>query len=204
MIISILTVSILFISAAAGFDISMATDTGKSNAEAAVLPGSGSGKIPNGKPTDDKTPGGLFPIEAFHKVVRQEREATLLEIDKDLEAVLEHLSEERMAILKEMENMREATLDYLTGERKEVVEKLITELSRITELMVAERKTTMLELEVAGNRIVEGAMQRSERLIDHFFIRLSQLLLVVAIILGIISLVVFRVLSSRNRKLKTS
>jgi hypothetical protein len=94
--------------------------------------------------------------------------------------------------------MRKATLTYLTGERKEVMEILIAELSRITDLLVAERQATMLELEVAGNRIVEGALQRSERLIDHFFIRLSQLMLAVALGLGIIAWIILHVLARRK------
>lgn len=192
---------LLFFSVTMGFGISIGADTGQPAAEAPVFSRPGAGKIPNGKPSEDeKTAGGLFPIDAFHEVIRQEREATLLEIDKDLEAVFKHLSEERLIILLEMENMRKATLDYLTGERKSAMEQLIAELSRITDLLVAERQTTMLELEVAGNRIVEGALQKSERLIDHFFIRLSQLLLVVALGLGIISLIIFRVHSRRKQQ----
>ena len=192
---------LLFFSVTTGFGIGIGADTGQPAAEAPVVTRSGAGKIPNGKPSEDeKTAGGLFPIDAFHKVIRQEREATLLEIDKDLEAVFKHLSEERLMILLEMENMRKATLDYLTGERKSAMEQLIAELSRITDLLVAERQTTMLELEVAGNRIVEGALQKSDRLIDHFFIRLSQLLLVVALGLGVISLVIFRVHSRRKQQ----
>lgn len=190
---------LLFFSVTTGFDKGIAATTGQSPAKAAAVSGSGAGKIPTGKPSEDeKTAGGLFPIDAFHEVIRQEREATLLEVDKDLEAVFKHLSEERLAILLEMESMRKATLDYLTGERKGVMEHLIAEVSQIKDLLVAERKTTMLELEVAGNRIVEGALQRSERLIDHFFIRLSQLLLVVALVLGIISWFIFRFISKRK------
>jgi hypothetical protein len=190
---------LLFVSAAAGFDTSIAAATGRPPAESSGLSGSSAGKTPNGEPPKDEKPSGsLFPIEGIHEIIRQEREATLLEIDKDLEAVFKHLSQERLAILLEMENMRKATLTYLTGERKEVMEILIAELSRITDLLVAERQATMLELEVAGNRIVEGALQRSERLIDHFFIRLSQLMLAVALGLGIIAWIILHVLARRK------
>jgi len=185
------TVSLIFI-AFEGLGANMAVATEKPSVVSA-------GKTPSGKPSENEQPsGGLFPIEAFHKVIREEREATLLALDKDIEAISKHLSEERMAILIEMENMRKTTLSYLTDERKEVMEQLIAESNRITDLLVAERQTTMLELEVTGNRIVEGALQRSEKLIDHFFIRLSQLLLVVALGLGIITWITLRLLAKRK------
>jgi hypothetical protein len=54
---------------------------------------------------------------------------------------------------------------------------------------------------VAGNRIVEGALQRSERLVDHVFIRLAQLLLAAAVGLGILAWIAFRVIESRKSKM---
>lgn len=194
-------VGILFISATVDFDSSMAaTSVQPTTGEIAPSENSAIKPRTSGPSEEEEPPSSFFPIEAMHKMIREEREAIILTVEKDLEAVFEHLTQERLAVLLEMENMRNATLGYLTGERTEVMEQLIAELNRITDLLVAERQTTLLELEVAGNRMTEGALKRSERLVDHFFIRLSQLLLTVALVLGIAALIVFRVLTHRKRQ----
>ena len=53
-----------------------------------------------------------------------------------------------------------------------VMEQLVGEVNRSIDIIVAERRTTTLEMEVVVNWIVESALQRSERLVDHFSISL--------------------------------
>ena len=191
--------SLILVGTVAGFDTYTVAAAQLPSTEAANLSGNTAGEQPTGEESEDEaTSSGFFPIEAIHEMIREERKRTLMEVDKDIRALLEHITQERLAVLLEIENLHKATLAYFTGERNTIMEQLITELNRITNLLVAERRTTMLELEVAGNRIAEGALQRSERLIDHFFIRLSQLLLVVAVGLSIIAWVIFRGFVSRS------
>jgi hypothetical protein len=192
--------SLILVGAVAGFDAYTMAATQLPSTESADLSGNTAGEQPTGEESEDEAaPLGFFPIEAIHEMIREERKRTLIEVDKDIRALLEHVTQERLAVLLEIENLHKATLDYVTGERKAVMEKLIAELTRITDLLTAERRTTMLELEVIGNRIVEGALQRSERLIDHIFIRLSQLLMVVVVGLSIIAWIIFRVFVSRSK-----
>lgn len=192
--------SLIFVGAVAGFDTYTVTAAQLPSTEAADLSGNTAGEQPTGEEIEDEAAAsGFFPVEAIHEMIREERKKTLLEVDKDIKALLEYVTQERLAVLLEIENLHKATLAYVTGERKTILEQLIAESNRITNLLVAERRTTMLELEVAGNRIVEGALQSSERVIDHIFIRLSQLLLVVVVGLSIIAWIILRVFVSRSK-----
>ena len=51
---------------------------------------------------------------------------------------------------------------------------------------------TMAEIEAIGNKIAENAILRSERLIDHFFMRAFQFALIVMLLGGVVGLVIFR------------
>lgn len=64
---------------------------------------------------------------------------------------------ERIATLAGVDKQRRETLVYLTRERR----------------------MTMIALEAVGNRIAENTLRRSEQLIDHFFVRAMQLLVVI-------------------------
>ena len=193
--------SLFLVGAVAGFDTYTLAAAQMPSTEAADHSGNTAGEQPTGEKSEDEAASsGFFPIEAIHEMIREERKTTLMEVDKDISALLEHLTSERLAVLLDIQILHKATLDYVTGERKAVMEQMVAESNRITDLLAAERRTTMLELEVAGNRIVEGALQRSERLIDHIFIRLAQLLLVVAVGLSIIAWIIFRVFVSRSSK----
>jgi hypothetical protein len=150
-----------------------------------------------GKPAESaegKSPSSLFPIEAFHEIIRQERIAVLKEIDRERKETLDYLTKERVAALLEIDNERKATLDYLSRERGVVVEELRAELNRVIEVLLSERRATMLELEVVGNRLVEGALLDSERLVDHFFIRLLQLLVLIGLVLGVAAVIIYSIM----------
>ncbi len=125
---------------------------------------------------ESKKSGGIFPVGALHDVIREERNEALLEIDKE----------------------RKATLVYLTLERRAVVDELKTELNRLTDLLQSERRATMVEMETIGNRFVENAILKSERLIDHFFIRVIQLALIIILAFSILSFIIFRIVVKRK------
>jgi hypothetical protein len=120
--------------------------------------------------------GGLFPIEDMHRVIREERLATFQEIDLE----------------------RKATLEYLTNERKAVVDELKRELSRVTDLLQSERRLTVVEMEAISSRITENAVLKSEKLIDHFFIRAFQFALVIIFSVGITGFIIFRIIAKNN------
>ena len=99
--------------------------------------------------------------------------------------------------LLEIDKERKATLVYLTQERRAVVEELKTELNRVTELLMSERRATMVEMEATGNRIVENVILKNERLIDHFFVRVLQLAMII-IAFSILGFIIFRIIAKRK------
>ena len=86
------------------------------------------------------------------------------------------IREERIATLAELNKERRATLFYMTHERLAATEDLRSELNRLTATLISERQAILAEMEVIGDRLVGQALDRSKSLIDHFFVRLLQLL----------------------------
>lgn len=132
-------------------------------------------EVPQQKPN----PSGFMEKmeDNIHQAIREERVATLSEIDKE----------------------RKATLVYLTHERLAVTEDLKTELNRLTEKLVSERKATLAEMEAISDRLFGRALVRSKSLIDHFFVRLLQLI----IFIGVAEIVIFFIFFKSHTKRKT-
>lgn len=99
----------------------------------------------------------------------------------------EAFREERIKTLLEIDKERKATLVYLTQERRAVMEALKTELNRIAELLKSERETTMVEMEETGNRII-----------DHFFVRVLELVMTIIIVFIILGFIIFRIIAKRE------
>ena len=139
--------------------------------------------IENSSSEPEKSSGSswFFPIDDIHEVIRKERIAALLEIDEQ----------------------RKTTLVYLTQERIAVVEELKAELKRITDLLVLERRAMIIEMEATGNLIAENALLKSERLIDHFFIRTLQFVAVMAMAAILLGFIIFRVMAKGKNAQKS-
>jgi len=80
------------------------------------------------------------------------------------------------------------------------MDELETELNRMTDLLQSERRATMVEMEAIGNRIVENAILKSERIIDHFFIRAFQLTLIIILTFSILGFIIFRIVAKSKSK----
>ena len=159
---------LLFVNAAFGQNTKSETPITKNPSEQHTLSEDNTQKESEG---ESEISGGLFPIGQMHKVIREERLATLREIDKE----------------------REATLAYLTKERQVITDALERELKRATDLLQSERRMTMAEMEAIGNRIAENAILKSKKLIDHFFIRAFQFVLIIILLVCIIGFIIFRI-----------
>lgn len=109
------------------------------------------------------------------------------------------IREERMATLSELDKERRATLVYMTHERLAATEDLKSALNRLSETLVSERQATLVELEAIGDRIVSRSLDRSKSLIDHFFVRLFQLI----IFIGLASAVIFFIVKRGHVKSRT-
>lgn len=172
----IVVISLLLASACFSIDTNAGTTNTKKSDKAATISEKSANKLSNGEPEEDSGVSGIIPMEKLHEIIREERIATLLEIDKE----------------------RKATLEYLTQERRAVVEEFKSEVHRITELIMSERQETMVDLDATGGRIVENTIFQSERLIDHFFIRLLQLSMIIILAFSILGFIIFRIMVKKK------
>ena len=168
----IVVMSLFMVSVAHGKDSNLATTTGTNSSKGSTTDDESSKKQLGGEAVES---GGIFPIGKFHAVIKEERAEVFSEIDKE----------------------RKATLAYLTQERSAVMDELEKELNRATDLLQSERRATMVEMEAIGNRIVENAILKSERLIDHFFIRAIQMALII-LALCLFGVVMFRTVAKKK------
>ena len=111
-------------------------------------------------------------------------------VAREREALLSALRDERTGVLKDIDRQRIETLIYLTKERLAATSDMRSMQSVLMDLMSKERAAVMgsideqrialfVEIESIGIRMVETAQQQSKNVIDHFFIRLFQLVVVI-------------------------
>jgi len=86
----------------------------------------------------------------------------------------------------------------MTHERLAATEDLKSELNWLTETLISERQATIAELEAIGDRLVSSALVRSKSLIDHFFIRLFQLIIFIGVVTAVSVLIVKRGHAKKN------
>ena len=137
----IVVASVLLASVCYSVDTTAGTTNEKKSDKASTIFEPSAKKLSEGEPGEDSESSGLIPMDKLHEIIREERIATLLEIDKE----------------------RKATLEYLTKERRAVVEEFKNEARRITELIMSERRETMVDLDATGGRIVESTIFKSEQ-----------------------------------------
>ncbi|GBC60125.1 hypothetical protein DENIS_1070 [Desulfonema ishimotonii] len=149
----------------------------------------------------------MLPVlEEFPDVIARERRSTLKSLQKERMEVLtsiehqrqetlDYLSNERLALTNDLQSERQAVLDILIAERKAVSQSIAnileSERKEALKSIHEQRVETLLEIESAGNRIVENTMKQSIELIDHFFIRVLQLLAGILLIGIVIAVIVF-------------
>jgi len=99
-------------------------------------------------------------------------------IARERVALLKALREERVASFESIDQQRLATLDRFTQER-------IATIAALRE----ERIATLQDIDAIGNQIVSNALTKTEGLIDHTFLRTSQLLAALLILCFIVGIV---------------
>lgn len=130
-------------------------------------------------------------------------------VARERETILEALRQERIEVLANIDQQRIETLAYLTRERIAVTDDLKSERRTITDILQSERKTilqaideqriaTLIEIESAGNLIVENSLNQFKQLIDYFFIRVMQLLVGIMLCGVVAAVIVFRLKSKRK------
>jgi len=138
----------------------------------------------------------MMPIlsQAPDLIVR-ERDAVLAALARERTIVLEALHRERIEFLADIDRERRDTLAHLVREREAV-------MGEFRMLLAAEREAALKSLdetsekllmaaEAAGGRLTVTALEGSKQVVDHFMLRLAQLL-ASAILLSALIAIFFR------------
>jgi hypothetical protein len=102
--------------------------------------------------------------------------------------VLEALHAELATLTVEIDAMRLETLEAVSGERVAVIEAIARERLALLDAVTRERLATL----AAVDSILSGAIDHSERLVDHIFWRLLQVGAVAFVLLFIAAVVLLR------------
>jgi len=108
-------------------------------------------------------------------------------VTRETEEVLQTLQQERITLIANVDQQRIDTLVYLTRERTATIEALRSAQQDATEVLQSEReviltsietqrKALMADIEGTSNRIVQKSLRQSKKVVDHFFMRVLQLM----------------------------
>jgi hypothetical protein len=135
----------------------------------------------------------MMPIlsQAPDLMVR-ERDAVLAALARERTIVLEALHRERIEFLADIDRERRDTLAHLVREREAV-------MGEFRMLLAAEREAALKSLdetsekllmaaEAAGGRLTVTALEGSKQVVDHFILRLAQLLASAILLLALIAI----------------
>ena len=148
---------------------------------------------------DADTTSTLFEESAISESSSEPEQASHSSLFVSYDAIHDVIREERIASLLEIDKQRKETLVYLTKERQAVIDELRAELIRITELIMDERKTTMVELQEIGQLVAGNTILNSKQLIDHLFVRMLQFVAIMIVSLIIFILIIYGIIAKRKK-----
>jgi hypothetical protein len=119
-------------------------------------------------------------VEQTPELIQNERIALLKEINRQRIASMNDLTHERIAIL-----------DMMQAERIAVIEELRKERIAIMADVRKERIETMKDIENLATSTLSETSVHMKEVVDHFFLRLIQVLAVL-VVLGFVVLLIFR------------
>ena len=109
------------------------------------------------------------------------------------------LQQQAEALMRDVDAQRVATLDHLTSERRTVLEAIRAErLATLADLR-CERLETLAEIEALRRRTLEDGAVLARAFVDHAVWRLGQLLVALVAVGGAVALVVALALGRRRR-----
>ena len=121
------------------------------------------------------------------EAVRVEHLAAQEFVDETLTRTLEYLTRERLAILEAAQAERVAVLQEIHQERIDTIQ-----------VLQQERETILAELNATADRLADRSVNIMDRTIDHFFLRLIQILAVLLAVAGVVTLVALRFMTRRS------
>jgi len=137
-------------------------------------------------------------VEAAPDIVAEEREAILRALQAERIIALQTFHDELMAAYEFLSRERIAAFsEGIASEREAALEALTRERIATVEAIHLERVAAMEDLEAIVGGLAEDAMTR---VVDHLFLRLIQLLVVVFVVAAIVGFLVVRGVSKRREK----
>ena len=114
-------------------------------------------------------------------------------VARERTAAFKAIREERIATLNSIGVQRVATLNWLTKERIAVTDALQGERVAALATLREERIASLSDIEAISKRVIAGSLAETKGLIDHFFWRTAQLLVVLVIACLIVGVIIVRI-----------
>jgi hypothetical protein len=121
------------------------------------------------------------------EAVRLERLEVQQFADETLTRTLEHLTQERLAILEAAQAERVAVLQAIHQERIDTIQ-----------VLQQERELILAEMNGMADGLADRSLDIMDRAIDHFFLRLIQILAVLLAVAVVVTLVALRFMTRRS------
>jgi hypothetical protein len=118
-------------------------------------------------------------VDRVPQIVANERVQAVESLRAEIEAALQVVREERLAIQATIKSERAAALVEIDRQRGETMEVL-------AEVVTEQRSLLIAEIDRMTSRSMEAAESQLERVVDHAFIRLVELLAALALVAGIV------------------
>lgn len=112
-----------------------------------------------------------------------------------LESVIAAVDTQRKATIEEMKGERALILEAVQNERKIVIDQLREERAVIIEALHQERVATLDDIRALSLMLLEEAQNRSNSVMDRFFLRTVQILALPFLMILILAFLAFRTLN---------
>ena len=126
-------------------------------------------------------------------LIIREREAVLSALARERAIVLEALRRERIESLADIDKQRKVTLAHLVREREAVMAEfrilLAAERETVLKSMDETSEKLLVAAEAAGGRLTIMALEGSKQVVDHFMLRLAQLLASAILLLALVAII---------------
>lgn len=139
-------------------------------------------------------------MDRIPEVVAQTREAMRADVEGQRLSLQEFLRQERLETLTALQQERIATLAAMRGERIAATADLRGERQVVLQALRNHEEEIMNDLNTLSSRSIQDLDDRARRLIDHFFLRALELMLLTLVLLLIVAWVLLRSIGARGFK----
>jgi hypothetical protein len=138
-------------------------------------------------------------VERMPELMAEARKAVLADVQSQRLAAQAFVSGERMQVLDALNQQRVAMMSDLRGERLAATADLRRERQIVLDALHNEQAAVMSDLHAAGAKAISDFDARSRGLIDHFFLRALELVLLALVLYALVTWLVLRRFAIRRR-----